>query len=231
MFDAVGVPVPSDTYADGSNDDNVPDPRRVRAEARLSPGHDARVHEFLRDTDATPRLSNLPPVPEIYDPMVTDTSGKLAYKLWKRSARASRRDGRRRHAFRLPADFDQNGTIEVADLFGFLDRGSRAFGMSGGTFPADADGDGSVSVSDLFQYLDAWFAGFWRAVPVSTRAQPSQPQTPAHAGRLTADPQEQRDLPACAVLPPRWAESLARMLGHFLQPFDQQSPARLIAAT
>ena len=105
-------------------------------------------------------------MPEIYDPMVTDTSGKLAYKLWEAFGKSEPTEMDAGDiALGCLADFDQNGTIEVADLFGFLDAWFAAFGMSGGTFPADADGDGSVSVSDLFQYLDAWFAGFGGPCP------------------------------------------------------------------
>ncbi|HPO91918.1 MAG TPA: hypothetical protein PL072_00480 [Phycisphaerales bacterium] len=170
-FDAVGAaPVPSDTYADGQywDDTAYPIPAgAVRAEVRVYHQVTTREYiEFLRDTDATPRLSNLPPVPEIYDPMVTDTSGKLAYKLWEAFGKSAPTEMDAGDiALGCLADFDQNGTIEVADLFGFLDAWFAAFGMSGGTFPADADGDSSVSVSDLFQYLDAWFAGFGGPCP------------------------------------------------------------------
>jgi hypothetical protein len=51
------------------------------------------------------------------------------------------------------ADFDQNGALTVADIFGYL----AAF-FSGGIW-GDIDGNFVVNVQDIFQFLAAWFAG------------------------------------------------------------------------
>lgn len=50
-----------------------------------------------------------------------------------------------------PTDWDCSGTVDVADLFKYLDEW---FALG----DADFDEDGSVSVVDLFDYLDAWFS-------------------------------------------------------------------------
>lgn len=51
------------------------------------------------------------------------------------------------------ADFDQNGVLTVADIFGYL----AAF-FSGG-INADINGNFVVNVQDIFAFLGAWFAG------------------------------------------------------------------------
>jgi hypothetical protein len=51
------------------------------------------------------------------------------------------------------ADFDANGTIEVADVFAFL---AAWFGQEPS---ADVDGSGQVNVPDIFAFLSGWFAG------------------------------------------------------------------------
>jgi len=48
------------------------------------------------------------------------------------------------------ADFNNSGTVEVADIFAFL---SAWFAGNG-----DFDGNGTSEVSDIFSYLSAWFA-------------------------------------------------------------------------
>lgn len=56
-------------------------------------------------------------------------------------------------------DFDQNGVVEVVDLFGFLDAWFAQFGSCFGTScSANFDGNNVVNVNDLFGFLDIWFA-------------------------------------------------------------------------
>jgi hypothetical protein len=50
-----------------------------------------------------------------------------------------------------PADWNCSGTLEVADIFDFLND----WFASGGDF----NGDGVTQVSDIFAFLNAWFAG------------------------------------------------------------------------
>lgn len=50
-----------------------------------------------------------------------------------------------------PADWDCNGSVEVADIFEFLN------GWFAGT--GDFDGDGATTVADIFAFLNAWFLG------------------------------------------------------------------------
>jgi hypothetical protein len=50
------------------------------------------------------------------------------------------------------ADFDQNGSLSVADIFAFLN------GWFAGDPRADFNG-GGLSVQDIFDFLNAWFAG------------------------------------------------------------------------
>ncbi len=63
-----------------------------------------------------------------------------------------------------PADFDGNGTVDVVDLFGFLDAwfaagaGNPCIAPPSGC-PGDWNDNGTVGVDDLFLFLDAWFAG------------------------------------------------------------------------
>ena len=52
-----------------------------------------------------------------------------------------------------PADFDQNGTRDVPDIFAFL---SAWFAQSPA---ADFDGVDGIAVPDIFAFLSAWFAG------------------------------------------------------------------------
>jgi hypothetical protein len=52
-----------------------------------------------------------------------------------------------------PADFDNNGSAEVADIFAFL---SSWFAQNSS---ADFDENGQVQVNDIFAFLSAWFAG------------------------------------------------------------------------
>ncbi len=51
-----------------------------------------------------------------------------------------------------PTDFDDDGLVGVADLFGFLDAWFAT------SLPADFDLSGAATVVDLFDYLDEWFA-------------------------------------------------------------------------
>jgi hypothetical protein len=51
------------------------------------------------------------------------------------------------------ADFDQNGTVEVPDIFSFL---SAWFAQEPA---ADFDGVGGIAVPDIFAFLSSWFAG------------------------------------------------------------------------
>jgi hypothetical protein len=51
-----------------------------------------------------------------------------------------------------PADFDDSGTLAVADIFEFLNA------WLAGNPSADFNG-GGLSVQDIFDYLNAWFAG------------------------------------------------------------------------
>jgi hypothetical protein len=52
-----------------------------------------------------------------------------------------------------PADFDGNGSAEVADIFAFLSA------WFAGSASADFDENGQVQVNDIFAFLSAWFAG------------------------------------------------------------------------
>jgi hypothetical protein len=52
-----------------------------------------------------------------------------------------------------PADFDNNSTVEVSDIFAFL---SAWFAQN---ISADANENGSVAVDDIFAFLSAWFEG------------------------------------------------------------------------
>jgi len=51
------------------------------------------------------------------------------------------------------ADFNQNGSVDVADIFAFL---SAWFAQSP---TADTNGNGQVQVDDIFAFLSAWFEG------------------------------------------------------------------------
>lgn len=51
-----------------------------------------------------------------------------------------------------PADYDQNGTVAVPDIFAFLS------GWFSGDIRADIDG-GGLAVGDIFAFLGRWFAG------------------------------------------------------------------------
>ncbi len=59
------------------------------------------------------------------------------------------------------ADFDQSGTVDVTDLFDFLDVWFIQTGSPPplGSPNADTNNSGGVEVLDLFLFLDAWFAG------------------------------------------------------------------------
>jgi hypothetical protein len=50
-------------------------------------------------------------------------------------------------------DFNENGTVEVADIFAFLDAWFAGAGS------ADFDGLNGITIADIFAFLDAWFAG------------------------------------------------------------------------
>jgi hypothetical protein len=50
-------------------------------------------------------------------------------------------------------DFDQNGTLAVADIFAFINA------WFAGDVRADFDGSGALGVADIFAFLNAWFAG------------------------------------------------------------------------
>ncbi|HMN41109.1 MAG TPA: GC-type dockerin domain-anchored protein [Phycisphaerales bacterium] len=52
-----------------------------------------------------------------------------------------------------PADFNGNGTLEVADIFAFLNA------WFAGSPAADFDGLSGLQVADIFAFLNAWFAG------------------------------------------------------------------------
>jgi hypothetical protein len=52
-----------------------------------------------------------------------------------------------------PADFNASGTLEVADIFAFLNA------WFAGSAAADFDGLNSLQVADIFAFLNAWFAG------------------------------------------------------------------------
>lgn len=55
------------------------------------------------------------------------------------------------------ADLDNDGTVEVSDLFDYLDAWFLQNGTTGPNLLSDADGDGDADVVDLFLFLDAWF--------------------------------------------------------------------------
>lgn len=54
---------------------------------------------------------------------------------------------------RCSADFNDNGSVSVPDIFDFL---NAWFAIDSS---ADFNGSGSVSVPDIFDFLTAWFAG------------------------------------------------------------------------
>jgi hypothetical protein len=51
------------------------------------------------------------------------------------------------------ADFNQDGTVAVPDIFAFLSA------WFAGSAQADIDRSGSITVPDIFAFLSAWFAG------------------------------------------------------------------------
>lgn len=55
------------------------------------------------------------------------------------------------------ADFDDNDSVDVTDLFTFLDAWFIDAGLVMPHMPTDIDGNGTVDMSDLFMYLDLWF--------------------------------------------------------------------------
>ena len=52
-----------------------------------------------------------------------------------------------------PSDFNCSGTLEVADIFAFLNA------WFAGAPAADFDGDSVLAVADIFAFLNAWFGG------------------------------------------------------------------------
>jgi hypothetical protein len=52
-----------------------------------------------------------------------------------------------------PADFNHSGTLEVADIFDFLNA------WFAGAHAADFNNSGTLEVQDIFDFLNAWFAG------------------------------------------------------------------------
>lgn len=56
-------------------------------------------------------------------------------------------------AFKCPADFNNNGTVEVQDIFDFL---NTWFTLD---ITADFNTSGAVEVQDIFDYLTQWFTG------------------------------------------------------------------------
>lgn len=54
---------------------------------------------------------------------------------------------------RCAADFDGSGTVQVADVFAFVNA------WFAGDVRADADGNGTLAVADIFAFLSAWFGG------------------------------------------------------------------------
>ncbi len=56
------------------------------------------------------------------------------------------------------ANFDCNDSVDVTDLFGFLDAWFAQSGVCMADCSADFDGNNTVDVVDLFGFLDAWFA-------------------------------------------------------------------------
>lgn len=55
-------------------------------------------------------------------------------------------------------DFDGNTTVDVTDLFDFLDAWFAQSGQMGANLSSDFDNSGTVDVVDLFGFLDCWFA-------------------------------------------------------------------------
>ncbi len=87
------------------------------------------------------------------------------------AAQAFGADGYRHAVMLVPctADADRDGSVDVADLFDFLDSwfahpGTCPLSLPVGC-PGDIDLDGSVTVSDLFGFLDAWFADLGGVCP------------------------------------------------------------------
>lgn len=58
----------------------------------------------------------------------------------------------------LTADVDDSGTVDVVDLFVFLDVWFAQNGQTGANLASDYDQSGAVDVVDLFDFLDDWFA-------------------------------------------------------------------------
>lgn len=61
-----------------------------------------------------------------------------------------------RHAVPCPADYDQNGAIQPADIAGFVN--SWIGSLDSGTLVADFDGNGVVQPADVAAFVSAWFA-------------------------------------------------------------------------
>jgi hypothetical protein len=60
---------------------------------------------------------------------------------------------------RCTADFDNDGSVGVGDLFTFLSAYFAAFDQTGTGIPVDVDQNGSVTVEDLFTFMALWFVG------------------------------------------------------------------------
>lgn len=59
---------------------------------------------------------------------------------------------------RCRADFDDDESVTVVDLFDYLDAWFAQSGQTGAGLGADFDRSGDVGVVDLFAFLDRWFA-------------------------------------------------------------------------
>ena len=141
-FAAAGAPVVGYAYADGQYWDDRP--FAIPAAARSA---EAAVYY-----QQTPRHY----VEALRDGNTTDHWGNTLYDLWTATGRGAPILMSSASIDLTPecvADFDDNGQVQVSDIFAFL---SAWFATSPA---ADIDGAGGVGVPDIFAFLSAWFAG------------------------------------------------------------------------
>lgn len=141
-FQGKGAPTVGATYADGQYWDDrsfeIPG-GTTRAEVRLYYQNTPKEYiEHLRDANTT------------------NAWGTVLYNLWQSTGRGAPIEMTSQTlnvATAHHADFNRNGTVEIADLFAFL---NAWFSQSPG---ADFDTSGGLAVADIFAFLNDWFTG------------------------------------------------------------------------
>lgn len=147
-FESVGAaPVPSTLYADGQywHDSTFTIPAgAVRAEVRVMHQTSTREYmEFLRD--ALPAPNN--------------DRGQIAYDQWVLHGKSAPTEMDFQSIdLSCTADFDNDGDVDVVDLFDYLDAWFAQTGTCSSGCSADiVEPTGSPDVVDLFDFLDHWF--------------------------------------------------------------------------